>query len=53
VLDWLEAHRTAMGSLPEKVDGAGQPASVAPLSWTAAAVLLTLAELDGSGVPHL
>ena len=53
VIDWLEAHRTAMGSLPEKVDGAGQPASVAPLSWTAAAVLLTLAELDGSGVPHL
>ncbi len=52
VLDWLEAHRTRMGSLPEKVDPDGNPASVAPLSWTAAAVLLTLAELDG-GVPHL
>lgn len=53
VLDWLEAHRTAMGSLPEKVDPSGRPASVAPLSWTSAAVLLTLAELDGTGVPHL
>lgn len=53
VLDWLEAHRTSMGSLPEKVRPDGTPASVAPLSWTAAAVLLTLAELDGTGVPHL
>ena len=52
VLDWLERHRTSMGSLPEKVDPDGNPASVAPLSWTAAAVLLTLAELDG-GVPRL
>lgn len=53
VLDWLDAHRTTMGSLPEKVGGDGQAASVAPLSWTAAAVLLTVAELYGSGVPHL
>ena len=52
VLDWLEAHRTAMGSLPEKVTPDGNPASVAPLSWTAAAVLLTLAELDGDGPPR-
>ena len=52
VVDWLESHRTTMGSLPEKVDPAGNPASVAPLSWTAAAVLLTLAELDGD-LPHL
>lgn len=49
VLDWLEAHRTSMGSLPEKVGPDGAPVSVAPLSWTAAAVLLTLAELDGRG----
>ena len=49
LLDWLEAHRTAMGSLPEKVGPDGGPASVAPLSWTAAGVLLTLAELAGQG----
>ncbi|UGQ10646.1 hypothetical protein LO772_28030 [Yinghuangia sp. ASG 101] len=41
-LDWLAAHRTAAGSLPEKVDARGLPASVAPLAWTAAAVLLAL-----------
>lgn len=49
LLDWLEAHRTSMGSLPEKVGPDGAPASVAPLSWTAAAVLLSLAELAGHG----
>ncbi len=53
VLDWLDRHRTGMGSLPEKVGGDGLPASVAPLSWTAAAVLLTIAELDGDGVRTL
>lgn len=42
-LGWLAAHRTAAGSLPEKVDVHGQPASVAPLAWTAATVLLALA----------
>jgi GH15 family glucan-1,4-alpha-glucosidase len=52
VLDWLDKHRTTMGSLPEKVGGDGQAASVAPLSWTAAAVLLTLHELYGAGVPR-
>jgi len=49
LLDWLEAHRTSMGSLPEKVGPDGGAASVAPLSWTAAAVLLTLAELADHG----
>jgi glucoamylase len=46
-LDWLLAHRTALGSLPERVrrtDGA--PRSVAPLAWTDALVLLTLASGD-------
>ncbi len=37
-LAWLAAHRTEAGSLPEKVLANGQPASVAPLAWTAAAV---------------
>jgi glucoamylase len=40
-LDWLDRHRTAAGSFPEKVLADGSPASVAPLAWTAAAVLLT------------
>jgi hypothetical protein len=40
-LGWLGRHRTAAGSYPEKVLADGSPASVAPLAWTAAAVLLT------------
>ena len=40
-LGWLQAHRTADGSLPEKVLADGRPAAVAPLAWTAAAVVLT------------
>jgi hypothetical protein len=46
-LDWLDAHRTAVGSLPEKVDATGRPAAVAPLTWTGCLVLMTLAALDG------
>ncbi|MFI1383709.1 hypothetical protein [Embleya sp. NPDC020886] len=46
-LDWLADHRTAFGSLPEKVDKNGKPASVAPLAWTSATVLLALTALDG------
>ncbi|WP_146778803.1 glycoside hydrolase family 15 protein [Actinomadura craniellae] len=45
-LDWLSAHRTPQGSLPEKVDARGRPRSVAPLGWTAALVVLTLAEAE-------
>jgi glucoamylase len=45
-LRWLDQHRTGAGSLPEKVLGNGQPASVAPLAWTAAAVVITADELD-------
>lgn len=45
-LDWLAAHRTAYGSLPEKVTRTGRPGGPAPLLWTAALVLLTLDELD-------
>ena len=40
-LSWLGRHRTAAGSFPEKVLADGRPAEVAPLAWTAAAVLLT------------
>ena len=45
VLGWLDDHRTAVGSFPEKVLYDGRPASVAPLGWTAALVLMTLATL--------
>ncbi len=44
-LDWLAAHRTADGALPEQVSGGGQPVSVAPLGWTCAIVLLALTAL--------
>jgi len=44
-LDWLAAHRTAAGALPEQVGGNGQPVSVAPLGWTCAIVLLALTAL--------
>ncbi len=45
-LGWLAAHRTASGSLPEKVLADGSPASVVPLAWTAAAVIIAADELD-------
>ncbi len=45
VLGWLDDHRTGAGSFPEKVLWDGRPASVAPLGWTAALVLMTLARL--------
>ncbi|MDI2132701.1 glycoside hydrolase family 15 protein [Yinghuangia seranimata] len=43
---WLARHRTPHGSLPEKVAPNGRPASVAPLAWTAAAVILATTALD-------
>jgi glucoamylase len=48
LLDWLAAHRTKLGSLPEQVNSAGQPASVAPLAWTDAVTLLALLAQAGS-----
>lgn len=47
-LRWLSDHRTAEGSLPEKVLADGRPAAVAPLAWTAAAVVLAADELSRS-----
>lgn len=46
LLAWLSGHTTVLGALPEKVDGLGRPASVAPLGWTDALVLLTLTALQ-------
>jgi glucoamylase len=45
-LRWLDQHRTTAGSLPEKVLADGSPASVAPVTWTAAAVVITVDELE-------
>ncbi|MBA8793724.1 hypothetical protein FHX74_001329 [Friedmanniella endophytica] len=48
LLRWIDAHRTAQGAIPEKVLWNGQPASVAPLGWSAAAVVITATELAGT-----
>ncbi|GAA1426459.1 hypothetical protein GCM10009616_01030 [Microlunatus lacustris] len=45
-LRWLDDHRTAAGSLPEKVLADGRPAAVAPLAWASAAVVLAAVELE-------
>lgn len=47
-LTWLDAHRTRVGALPEKVLADGSPAAVAPLAWTCALVVLAAAALDES-----
>lgn len=44
---WLDRHRTAWGSLPEKVAADGARGGPAPLAWTAAAVVLTVDALPG------
>ncbi|MDR1825875.1 MAG: hypothetical protein LBR27_11215 [Bifidobacteriaceae bacterium] len=44
-LTWLDQHRTDQGSLSEKVLADGSPAGPAPLSWTAALVVLAGASL--------
>ncbi len=51
LLAWLDARRTRLGSLPEKVTAAGNPAAVAPLGLTAATVLMTLAAREGRHLP--
>ncbi|MBB5432073.1 hypothetical protein [Nocardiopsis composta] len=51
LLDWLEARRTRLGSLPEKVTSDGRPAAVAPLALTGATVLAALAALEGRALP--
>ena len=53
ILDWLDARRTAWGSLPEKVNVDGQPAAVAPIPLVAATVLAALAALDGRPLPTM
>lgn len=45
-LGWLDRHRTDLGALPEKVLHDGEPASTAPLTWTAACVVLAVLALE-------
>jgi glucoamylase len=47
ILSWLAAHRTRLGALPEQVTAQDRPASVAPLAWTDAVVLLALVAQQG------
>jgi GH15 family glucan-1,4-alpha-glucosidase len=47
-MSWLLTHRTAFGSFPERVDDHERPASVAPLGWTSATMLLALTAQRGS-----
>ncbi|MFE5541463.1 hypothetical protein [Streptomyces sp. NPDC056492] len=51
VLDWVLAKRNSLGELPEKVDRAGRPSSVAPLAWTGSITVLALVALDDRGLP--
>ncbi|MFG2873673.1 hypothetical protein ACGFYU_01345 [Streptomyces sp. NPDC048337] len=51
VLDWVLSKRNPLGELPEKVNGAGRPASIAPLAWTGAITVLSLVALDGTALP--
>jgi GH15 family glucan-1,4-alpha-glucosidase len=45
-LNWLNAHRTSWGSIPEKVLADGTPAGPAPLGWSAASVVLAVDALE-------
>ncbi|WP_432510694.1 glycoside hydrolase family 15 [Kineococcus sp. SYSU DK001] len=45
-LDWLNVHRTAWGSIPEKVLADGSPAGPAPLGWSAACAVLAVDTLE-------
>ncbi|GAA2516988.1 glycoside hydrolase family 15 [Rarobacter incanus] len=47
-IDWIGAHLTTVGSIPEKVLADGSPAAVAPLGWSDSLVLLTLIRLESA-----
>ncbi|WP_405758576.1 MULTISPECIES: hypothetical protein [unclassified Streptomyces] len=51
VLDWVLSKRNSLGELPEKIDRAGRPSSVAPLAWTGSITVLALVALDGGALP--
>ncbi|GAB3579789.1 hypothetical protein GCM10027579_05510 [Calidifontibacter terrae] len=53
LLQWLADHRTVGGSYPEKVLETGTPAAVAPLSWTAASVVLAAKGLADQSLPAI
>ncbi|MFG2873605.1 hypothetical protein ACGFYU_00990 [Streptomyces sp. NPDC048337] len=51
VLDWVLSKRNGLGELPETVNGAARPSSVAPLGWTDSLVVLSALALQGSPQP--
>lgn len=51
LLAWMDARRTRLGCLPEKVTAAGAPAAVAPICTVGSSVLIALALLDGAQLP--
>ncbi|MFE3110755.1 hypothetical protein ACFXG8_24365 [Kitasatospora indigofera] len=51
VLDWVLAHRNALGELPEQVTSGGSPSAMAPLAWTDSLVLMSLLAKDGTPLP--
>jgi glucoamylase len=46
-LNWIDGHRTSLGSIPEKVRPDGAPAGPAPLAWSSAGVLIAADLADG------
>ncbi len=48
-LDWIDAHRTSLGAIPEKVSSQGEPSAVAPLPWSGSLVILAVAQLEANG----
>ncbi|MFD7082231.1 hypothetical protein [Streptomyces sp. NPDC059918] len=51
VLNWVLSKRNGLGELPETVNGAGRPSSVAPLGWTDALVVMALRARQGGALP--
>ncbi|MFD6892120.1 hypothetical protein [Streptomyces sp. NPDC059957] len=51
VLNWVLAKRNGLGELPETVNGAGNPSSVAPLGWTGALAVMALSARQGDPLP--
>jgi GH15 family glucan-1,4-alpha-glucosidase len=49
LLRFIATHTTSLGAIPEKVLRDGSPASVAPLAWSDALLLLTLESMFPSG----
>ncbi|MBW5486155.1 hypothetical protein [Streptomyces bambusae] len=51
VLGWVLSKRNGLGEVPETVNGAGNPSSVAPLGWTDALLVMTALARQGDPLP--